>query len=78
MKKKKRLVSVGVIGLSAVILSTVAFAASVTAKEEPTIKYIMGEDGMQRVSDKDFYERFGADFQVQEVTVEAGEAAQET
>lgn len=78
MKKRKLLVSIGVVGLSAVMLSTAAFAASVAVEEEkPTIKYIMGEDGMQRVSDKDFYERFGSNLQAQEVTEETSEVAQE-
>lgn len=72
MKKKNLVISAGIVGLSAVMLSTAVFAASMPAAAgEPTIKYVIGEDGMERVSDTEFYERFGVGSQTQEESTEA-------
>ena len=76
---KKLLVRVGIVGIFAAMLFIAASAVTpkFQAEANPTIKYILGEDGMQRISDEEFYEKFGSDAKDKKTTEVAAEVIQE-
>lgn len=76
---KKLLVRVGIVGILAAMLFITASAATpkFQAEANPTIKYILGEDGMQRISDEEFYGKFVFDAKDKKSTEVAAEVKQE-